>query len=283
MAPRSQPTARQVRLGTELGKLRVSAGMSARTVVEALSSTSAQMSQVEAGLSGVSEERLRRLAALYGCADEALVEALVAMAADRTRGWWEEYRGVLLPEFLDLAELEYHARFLRVIGTAHVPGLLQTEDYARAVFAFWVPELPEGELEGQVEHRLRRRQVLAGDRAVEYEAVVHESVLRTQVADRRVALAQLDEVLQQSERPNVTVRVIPFDTVGFAGASAALFYAGGRVPALDTVQRDTPYGTAFLDDASQLLSMRTLFRKVEALSLDPVKSRDFIHRLAKEL
>ncbi|MEV7347211.1 helix-turn-helix transcriptional regulator [Streptomyces sp. NPDC093544] len=283
MAPRSQPTARQVRLGTELRKLRVSAGMSARTVVEALSSTSAQMSQVEAGLSGVSEERLRRLAALYGCADEALVEALVAMAADRTRGWWEEYRGVLLPEFLDLAELEYHARFLRVIGTAHVPGLLQTEDYARAVFAFWVPELPEGELEGQVEHRLRRRQVLAGDRAVEYEAVVHESVLRTQVADRRVALAQLDEVLQQSERPNVTVRVIPFDTVGFAGASAALFYAGGRVPALDTVQRDTPYGTAFLDDASQLLSMRTLFRKVEALSLDPVKSRDFIHRLAKEL
>ncbi|WP_416978080.1 helix-turn-helix domain-containing protein [Streptomyces sp. T028] len=283
MAPRSQPTARQVRLGTELRKLRVTAGLSAREVVRLLSSTSAQMSQVEAGLSGVSEERLRKLAALYGCGDEALIDALAAMAVDRTRGWWEEYRGVLRPEFLDLAELEHHARFLQVIGTAHVPGLLQTEDYARAVFAYWVPHLPDSELEAQIEHRMRRRNVLTGDRAVEYEAVVHESVLRTRVADRRAALAQLDEVLRQSERPNVTVRVIPFDTDGFAGASAALLYAGGEVSALDTVQRDTPYGSAFLDDADQLLAMRTLFRKVESVSLDPVKSRDFIHRLAKEL
>ncbi|GHB53823.1 transcriptional regulator [Streptomyces umbrinus] len=283
MAPRSQPTARQVRLGAELRKLRDAAGMSAREVVGVLSSTSAQMSQVEAGLSGVSEERLRRLAALYECGDGALIDALVAMATDRTRGWWEEYRGVLLTEFLDLAELEHHARFLQVIGTAHVPGLLQTEDYARAVFAYWVPEPPESELEAQVEHRMRRRQVLAADRGVEYEAVVHEAVLRTRVADRRVALDQLEEVLRQSERPNVTVRVIPFDTNGFAGASTALLYAGGEVPALDTVQRDTPYGTAFLDDSAQLLAMRTLFRKVEAASLDPVKSRDFIHRLAKEL
>ncbi|MET7604721.1 hypothetical protein [Streptomyces avermitilis] len=55
------------------------------------------------------------------------------------------------------------------------------------------------------------------------------------------------------------------------------------MPALDTVQRDTPYGSAFLDDASQLLAMRTLLRKVESVSLDPVKSRNFIHRLAKEV
>ncbi|MFF5004240.1 helix-turn-helix domain-containing protein [Streptomyces phaeochromogenes] len=280
MAPRSQPTARQVRLGAELRKLRDSAGMSAREAAGTLSSTSAQMSQVEAGLSGVSEERVRRIAAIYGCEDEALVDALVAMASDRARGWWEEYRGVLPPAFLDLAELEHHARFIRVIGTAHVPGLLQTEDYARAVFAYWIPE---GDLGSRVAHRMRRRAVLTRDGAVEYEAVIHESVLRTRVADRGVARAQLEEILQQSERPNVSVRVIPFDTDGFGGASAALLYAGGPVPALDTVQRDTPYGTAFLDSASQLLAMRTLFRKVESVSLDPLKSRDFIHRLAKDL
>ncbi|WP_405955710.1 helix-turn-helix domain-containing protein [Streptomyces phaeochromogenes] len=280
MAPRSQPTARQVRLGAELRKLRDSAGMSAREAAGTLSSTSAQMSQVEAGLSGVSEERVRRIAAIYGCEDEALIDALVAMASDRARGWWEEYRGVLPPAFLDLAELEHHARFIRVIGTAHVPGLLQTEDYARAVFAYWIPE---GDLGSRVAHRMRRRAVLTRDGAVEYEAVIHESVLRTRVADRGVARAQLDEILQQSERPNVSVRVIPFDTDGFGGASAALLYAGGPVPALDTVQRDTPYGTAFLDSASQLLAMRTLFRKVESVSLDPLKSRDFIHRLAKDL
>jgi len=283
MAPRSQPTARQVRLGTELRKLRVSAGLSAREVVGILSSTSAQMSQVEAGLSGVSEERLRKLAALYGCGDEALIEALVEMATDRTRGWWEEYRDVLPPEFLDLAELENHARFLQVIATAHVPGLLQTEEYARAVFGYWVPPLPDSELELWVAYRMRRQRILSRDTEVPYEAVLHESVLRTRVADRQVARAQLDKLVRQSEHPGVSVRVIPFDVDGFAGASSSLMYAGGRVPTLDTVQRDTPYGSAFLDAAAQLHDMRTLFRKVEEASLDPIRSRDFIHRLSKEL
>lgn len=243
----------------------------------------AQMSQFEAGNAGITGERVRRLAAHYACRDAELIDPLAEMAADRTRGWWEEYRGVLPPAFLDLAELEHHARFIQVIGTAHVPGLLQTEDYARAVFSYWVPEFVAGEVEPRVDHRMRRKEVITREGAVAYEAIVHESVLRTRVADREVARAQLDEILKQSERPNVTVRVVPFDADGFAGASAALFYLGGPVTALDTVQRDTPYGTAFLDDAAQLLAMRTLFRKVESVSLDPLKSRDFIHRLVKEL
>jgi transcriptional regulator with XRE-family HTH domain len=280
MPPRSQPTARQVRLGTELRRLREAAGLTARQVAEFLGSTSAQMSQMETGIAGVSEERVRRLAAHYTCADQELIDALVAMATDRTRGWWEQYRSALPPVFLDLAELEYHAKFIEEISTAHVPGLLQTDDYARAVIAYWRPELPESELAPRVEHRMRRKAVLG---TTPYTVVLHEPVLRTRVADRRAARAQLNVVLEQSEAPGVTVRVIPFDVDGFAGASAELLYAGGRVRALDTAQRDTPQGSAFMDAAAQLLSMRTLFRKVEAVSLDPSRSRDYIHRLAKEL
>ncbi|MFI6336033.1 Scr1 family TA system antitoxin-like transcriptional regulator [Streptomyces sp. NPDC050535] len=102
-------------------------------------------------------------------------------------------------------------------------------------------------------------------------------------ANRSSTRAQLDAILDQSELSGVTVRVIPFDVDGFAGASAELLYAGGRVPALDTAQRDTPEGSAFMDAAARLRSMRTLFRKVEAVSLEPTRSRDYIHRLAKEL
>jgi transcriptional regulator with XRE-family HTH domain len=269
-----------VRLGTELRRLREAAGMTAREVAQFLGSTSAQMSQMEAGIAGVSEERVRRLAAQYSCADAELVDALVEMATDRTRGWWEEYRDSLPPMFLDLAELQHHATFVQEIATAHVPGLLQTEEYARAVFAYWRPELPERDLEVRVEHRMRRKAVLG---TTPYTAVLHEPVLRTRVADRRVARAQLDAVLERSESPDVIVRVVPFDVDGFAGASAELLYAGGRVPALDTAQRDTPQGTAFVDAPAQLLSMRTLFRKVEAVSLEPARSRDYIHRLTKEL
>ena len=72
-------------------------------------------------LAGVSEERLRRLAAHYACTDEELIDALVAMATDRTRGWWEEYRGVLPTSFLDLAELEHHATFLRDVAVPAHP------------------------------------------------------------------------------------------------------------------------------------------------------------------
>ncbi|MGW3407858.1 helix-turn-helix domain-containing protein [Streptomyces sp. NPDC000888] len=283
MPARTQPTARQVRLGVELRKLREAAGLSSGDAAGLLGVARAQMSQMEAGNVGISGERVRRLASHYACADTELIDALVEMVTDRTRGWWEEYRGVLPPSFLDLAELEHHATGIQVIGTAHVPGLLQTEDYARAVFAYWRPELPASELEPRVEHRMRRKAALGRETAPPYSAVLHESVLRTRVADRRVARAQLEEILRESEHQHVKVRVIPFDVDGFAGASSALVYASGRVPVLDTVQRDTPYGSAFLDAAAQLQSMRTLFRKVESASLEPARSRDFIHHLAKEL
>lgn len=281
--PRKQPTARQERLGRELRKLREAAGLSAREAARILGVVSVTISQIESGVAGVSEARVRRLAAQYACADAELIDALVEMATDRTHGWWEEYRDVLPPVFQDLAELEHHAQFMWVIGTAHVPGLLQTEEYARAVLAYRVPELPKCELEPRLAHRMRRRAALGHEGAAPYEAVLHESVLRTRVADRRVARAQLEALLTESERPNVSVRVIPFDVDGFAGASSMMLYAGGRVPALDTVQRDAPYGSVFLDAAAQLLAMRTLFRKVESVSLDPARSREFIHRVAEEL
>lgn len=280
MSARNRPTVRQVRLGSELRKLREASGLSSGEAAGLLGVTPAQMSQFEAGNAGINEVRVRRLAAHYACVDADLVEALVEMAADRTRGWWEEYRGVLPPVFLDLAELEHHARFIDEISTAHVPGMLQTEEYARAVFAFWRPELPPSELEPRVEHRMRRKKALEGK---PYTVVLHEPALRTRVADLRVAREQLGAIIEQLDAPEVSVRVIPLDADGFAGASAEVLYAGGRVPALDTAQRDSPQGPYFMDAAAQLQSMRTLFRKVEGVSLEPARSRDYIHRLAKEL
>ncbi|MEU5899105.1 MULTISPECIES: helix-turn-helix transcriptional regulator [Streptomyces] len=283
MPARIQPTARQRRLGAELRKLRESAGLSSGQAAGLLGVKQAQMSQFEAGNAGINEERVRRLAAHYGCADAELVNALAAMATERTRGWWEEYRDVLPPAFADLAELEHHSRFMQVIDTAHVPGLLQTEEYARAVLGYRVPQLPASELEPRLAHRMRRKLALSGEGATPYEAVLHESVLHTRVADRRVARAQLAALLGESERPEVTMRVVPFDVDGFGGASSMMLYAGGAVPTLDTVQSETPYGPVFMDASGQLEAMRTLFRKVESASLEPVPSRDLIHRLIKEL
>ncbi|MFD6437487.1 helix-turn-helix domain-containing protein [Streptomyces venezuelae] len=283
MAPRSQPTARQVRLGTELRRLREATGLKARDVAALLSSTSAQISQVEAGLAGVSEERMRRLAAHYACADEAFIEALVAMATDRTRGWWEEFRGILSPPFLNTAELEHHATFLREVVIAYVPGLFQIPDYARAVYSYVIPGIPDSELEPRLEHRMRRRTVLEGEHPTPYEAIVHEAALRIRVADRRVARAQLKAILHQTDLDHVSVRVIPFDQDNFAGAGATMMYLGGPLARLDTGLRDAPTGTAVIDAEPHLVRLRALLGQVEKSSLSPARSQDFIHHMIKEL
>ncbi|MFF0106145.1 helix-turn-helix domain-containing protein [Streptomyces hirsutus] len=283
MPPRSHATGRQVRLGTELRRLREAAGLKAREVAGLLNSTSAQISQMELGFAGVSEERVRRIAAHYACTDEALIDALVTMATDRTRGWWEEYRGVLPPVFQDTAEIEHHATFLREVVITHVPGLLQTADYARAIYAYVHPGLPESELTPRVEHRMRRRAVVAGDNATPYETLIHECALRVRVADRSVCRAQLQQILYQIEQGQAKVRVIPFDQDGFGGAGISMMYAGGPVPQLDTGLRDAPTGVAFIDADAQLNQLRTLFLRMQDASLDPAASRDFIHRLTKEL
>ncbi|MEU9481443.1 helix-turn-helix transcriptional regulator [Streptomyces sp. NPDC048191] len=278
MVKRREPTARQMRLATELRRLREAAGLNSRQAAALLGVAPAQITHIESALAGVSEQRLRRLASHYACTDEEFIDALVAMATDRTHGWWEEFRGSLPNSFLDLAELDHHATFLREVAVLYVPGLLQTEDYARAVFSARVPELPCEELELRVRHRMRRQQL-----TIPYELVVHEAALRIRVSDRAASQAQLSKLLERSEADHITLRVIPFDLDGFARAASSMTYAGGPVPKLDTVVRDVPHGSAFIDSEAQLSAFRTRFRKVEVVSLDPDRSRDFIHKLAQEL
>ncbi|MCX5257962.1 helix-turn-helix transcriptional regulator [Streptomyces canus] len=278
MVLRREPTARQVRLGTELRRLREAAGLTAIEAAALLGANRAQMSHIESGLAGVSEERLRRLTSHYACTDKEFIEALAAMATDRTRGWWEEYRGLLPTSFLDLSELEHHARFQHHVAVLYVPGLLQTEDYARAVFSDRLPELTYDEMELRIQHRKARQQI-----TIPYKAVIHEAALRIRVSDRTASKAQLARLLELSEADHITLRAIPFDLDGFARASSTMTYVGGPLPKLDTVVRDTPHGSIFVDAEAQLRSYRTRFHMVEAVALEPDQTRDFIHRLAEEL
>ncbi|MFI5795108.1 helix-turn-helix transcriptional regulator [Streptomyces sp. NPDC051677] len=275
---RREPTARQLRLATELRRLREAAGLTARQAAALLGVSPAQITHIESGLAGVSEKRLRRLASHYACTNEEFIDALVSMATDRTQGWWEEYRGSLPTSFLDLSELDHHATFRREVAVLFVPGLLQTENYARAVFSSRVPELTSEELELRVQHRMAR-QVFA----FPYTVVIHEAALRIRVSDRAASQAQLARLTELSEAEHITLRVVPFDLDGFSRASSTMTYVDGPVPKLDTVVRDAPHGSVFIDSEAQLNAYRTRFHKVEGVALDPERSRDFIHQLTKEL
>ncbi|MFE7906033.1 helix-turn-helix domain-containing protein [Streptomyces albogriseolus] len=265
-------------MATELRRLREAAGLTSRQAAALLGVAPAQITHIESALAGVSEQRVRRLASHYACAEAEFVDALVAMATDRTHGWWEEYRGLLPTPFLDLSELEHHARYLRHVAILYVPGLLQTEEYSRAVFSARLPELTAEELELRIRHRKERQRF-----AIPYEAVIHEAALRIRVSDRAASRAQLKRLLEVSDADHISVRVIPFDRDDFPRASGTMTYVGGPLSKLDTVVRDALHGTVFIDSEAQLNTYRTSFRKVEEASLDPEKSRDFIRRLAKEL
>ncbi|MGW2325273.1 helix-turn-helix domain-containing protein [Streptomyces sp. NPDC001700] len=283
MPPRATPTARQLRLGAELRKLRERAGLNTREAAELIGAKQARVSNIETGRFGLSERSIRTLAGNYACGDEDLITALIAMTGKQQRGWWEEYRDLLPLGQLDLAELEHHAASITLATVLHIPGLLQTVDHARAIFAEGVPALPPPDIEDRVSYRIKRQRILYGDEPTPCKAVIHEAALRMPFGGPQTARAQLQHVIDMSEREHVTVQVIPFRNGTFAGSGQSINYFSGPVPQLDTVLLEQAHGSLFLDAEAQLEKYRLVIGKMEAIALAQDESRDFIYGLIREL
>ncbi|WP_445526987.1 helix-turn-helix domain-containing protein [Streptomyces cyslabdanicus] len=283
MAPRSAPTARQRRLGLELRKMRVAAGMTTEYAAGLLRVPRTNVPNMESGRSGISPERVRTLASNYGCSDQPLVEALATMAADRDKGWWDSYRGQLPEAFLDIAEMEWHAVRVRMSVSVHLPGLLQTEEHARAVFQAVIPALSTADVEVRISQRLDRQQVLDRPTPPDLDVILHEAALRMEFGGSAVARRQLVHLLTMSEREAVILRVIPFKAGGFPGAGQSVLYVESSVPQLDTVELDSTHGPEFIDSENQLAKYRAMLAAAEAVALAPDASRDFIRGLTADL
>jgi hypothetical protein len=263
--------------------MRIAAGMTTEYAAGLLGVPRTNVPNMESGRSGISPERVRTLADNYGCTDHALVDALAAMAAERGKGWWEAYRGQLPVGFLDIAELEWHARYLRIALSVHLPGLLQTEEHARAVFEAVIPPLPKADIDVRVAHRMDRQQALNRDTPPELDVIIHEAALRMEFGGAEVARRQLEHLLVTTELPHVTVRVIPFKAGGFPGAGQSVVYAGSVVPQLDTVELDSTHGPEFISSEMELRKYQAQLEAAIAVSLSPDASRDFIRTLADNL
>ncbi|MFB7500299.1 helix-turn-helix domain-containing protein [Streptomyces sp. NPDC056161] len=283
MATRNTPTERQKRLGAELRKMRLAAGATTEYAAGLLGIDRTRLSNMESGIRPFSAERIHTLACNYSCAEQSYVTALVTMAEGKERGWWEQYRGTLPAGLLDIAELEWHASRVRTAQIMHAPGLLQTEDYARAVFAAVLPPLSRLEVELRVAHRMERQQVFDRAAPLPYVAYVHEAALRMPYGGTEVTRRQLDHLATQSERDSIDVRVIPTSVGGFPGAGHALLYADGTVPQLDTVQLDSAHGPEFTGAEAQLTKYRTHLDWMEHAALPSAASRDVVRNVAREL
>lgn len=242
-----------------------------------------KISNMEVGVRPVSPARVRTLACNYACADSDYVDALVGMAEQHERGWWEQYRGTLPPGLLDIAELEWHATRIRTAQTVHLPGLLHTDEYARAVFGAVLPALSRLEVELRVAHRMERQQVLDRPSPMDYVGYVHEAALRMQFGGRKVTQEQLRHLCDMSEREHIELRVVPVDRGAFPGAGHALLYTHGAIPQLDTVQLDSAHGPEFMHAEAQLTKYRAHLNWMEDASLDSIESREFIHAISRQL
>ncbi|MFJ2214682.1 helix-turn-helix domain-containing protein [Streptomyces sp. NPDC101062] len=277
------PTIHQRRLGAELRRLRESVDLSA-TQAGALHGTSQpRVSSIEAGTYAVGADRVRAMARSYSCTDEAYINALTEMTGGRVRGWWDEYRNLLSPDNLDLAEVEHHSTSIRTSAMGHLPGLLQTRAYAHAVISDVVPPFAPHEVEHRVSFRIKRQVTLYGENPKPLTTILHEVALHMGFGGPDVTRAQLKHLLEVSELEHVTILVIPFGAGTYPSAGTGIYYMAGAVPALDTVQLDTDHGLTFLNTQPQLAMYRTILDHVERCSLKPSESRDLIRRVAADL
>lgn len=283
MSTRRKPTERQKRLGAELRKLRLAAGATTERAATLLGTDRMKISNMESAVRTISPKRVRILLDDYACTDEAHADALVAMAENRERHWWEQYRSTLPPGLLDIAELEWHAARLQTAQTVHLPGLLQTEDYARAIFGSGLPPMSRLEVELRVAHRMARQSVFDRAAPLPYVGYIHEVALRMQFGGREITRDQLDHLCGMSERAHITLRVIPIEQGAFPGAGHALLYAEGVVPQLDTVQLDSTHGPEFTHAEADLSKYRAHLDWMAEHSMAPGESRDFIRAIARDL
>ncbi|MGW3039277.1 helix-turn-helix domain-containing protein [Kitasatospora sp. NPDC001159] len=282
MPPRLSPTLRQRRIGTELRKMREAAGLSTSTLSRDLGIDRTQVSQIEAAKVGVSPERLRSFAAACKCMNEPLIDALESMVQDRSKGWWEEYRGTIPDGFLEVAELEKSADSLMLWVLTHMPGPCQTISYASSTFGRLVPPLPRHELEARTTFRMHRKTDLRRDQKP-MTFFIYESALWTRFGGTEILREQLACLLEDSEQTWMTIRVVPFDIDTFPGAVENLTYAFGKVPELDTVEIESSRGPVYMDAVNELTSYRSIFARTESMALSESKSRSLIRKIAQSL
>ncbi|MFH8382989.1 DUF5753 domain-containing protein [Kitasatospora sp. NPDC018058] len=277
------PSARKQRVGIELRKMRDAAGTTTTKAATVLGVDRTKITLIEQGTYSVSPERVIALARKYGEADSEYVDALAEMAGDKTKGWWEEYRGSVPQGFLDICEFEHHAKGMYSYQICHPPGPMQSERYSRAIFQDNQVRLTPRVVETRVEQRMLRSEMLMAKGTHPYTAIVHEAALRMQFGGRDVAREQLDWMLELSQLPHVTLRVISFAAGGFKGPGQAIYYANGPVPRLDTVSYDSMEGPIFLHLAEHLEEYRAVVDQMTDRSLSVEDSRDLIAKIKKEI
>jgi transcriptional regulator with XRE-family HTH domain len=279
------PTARGRRLRHELRRLREQAGLTHSEVARRLEWSPSKVSRIETGQSRVQTGDVRDLLEVYGVTDQAAVEALVQLAREaRRRGWWTRYTDVLGSG--TYVGLETEATGLRTYESVFIPGLLQTEDYARAVIRAGQTKPDPETLDRGLSARMARQEILTRPDPPEIWAVLDESVINRPVGGPEVMRAQLKHLIELSSRPNtsVTLQILPLRIgahPGMDGPFVILAFDSPTDPPM--VYLETATDGLYLDEPADVERYTLMFNHLVARALGPDESRTMIAGLAERM
>lgn len=278
--------ARQRRLASELRRLRRSARLTGKDVSAQFGWSEAKLSRIENGLARVKSEDLDGFLDLYEVSGSRRAELAALAQESREAGPLEALEDV--PEaHVRIMQTESEAETMWIWEPQVIPGLLQTEDYTRAVLQLWLAVFarPAAEMERRVETGRLRQKVLTRDPPLEVAFVIDESVLLRRFASPPVMRAQLIHLAEISDRPHIELRILPLAGSQLVGTGAFNYFQFPRihgVPLPDAVAFEHLQGTSFIDDEQDVNTYRVAFNALRENSLSEEASRDTLARVARE-
>ncbi|MEU8272254.1 helix-turn-helix transcriptional regulator [Sphaerisporangium sp. NPDC049002] len=266
-------TVRRRRLGIELRRLREASDKTIEEVARHLERSASTISRIETGKTVPRLRDVRDMLDMYGAVDDQR-ELLLAMVRDaQQKGWWTDYEDVLPAGFETYVGLEAEAASLRTYQTNLVHGLLQTEDYARALLRAVRLMDSQENVDRLVSLRMRRQSALVRDHPLELWAVLDEAVLCRPIGGPTVMRAQLEHLVQVAGTPTVTIQILPFAKgahVGLIGPFSIIEFPD--VTDSDVVYAESPAGNLYVEKPKDVRRYTLVFDHLRAAALPPDES-----------
>ena len=272
------PTVRRRRLGSELRKLRDASGLKLEEVAAELGVAPSTLSRIETGKAPTKSAYLSQMLEMYGVTDPAQRQVLVDMAREGHRkGWWAAYDDVLPSGFDIFVGLEAETTGIRSYENSVVYGLLQTQDYARAVLRELQPRQTAEQIDRQVDLRMARQRRLDEEPALDLWVIHDEAVIRRAVGGAAVMRGQLSRLLEVAARPGMTLQVLPFESgahAGLRGPFSILEFpdrTDSRIAHVESVG-----GFIYMEKEREVRACSDAFDRLRAAALAPGASADLI-------
>jgi transcriptional regulator with XRE-family HTH domain len=284
MAASTGPAVRRRQLMTELKRLRESAGLTQEDVAGQLDWHPTKIMRIETGRTAPHPNDVRVMLGLYGVADSGVLAGLLKLAKDaRQRGWWYSYKDVLLSRFELFLGLESEADSIRDFELSMIPGLLQTDDYARELIR-GLMAFDAAEIERRVELRMARQQILDREDAPHLWAIVDEAAVHRVVGGKAIMKAQLLHLANSAEHGRTTIQVLPFSAGPHPGQTGPFIILGFAEPTEpEVVYMETVGGNLYVDKSEEVRLFSTVFDQLRAVALSPSQSAAMLQALAGEL